>query len=101
MENQTREDIAGLPAFANVPFLGTLFRATKQISKKSELVILLRPIIVRRGTMTHSVIKAKERLRGLKRGFHVGSRPDIFGTEAEKPIVPGPKSGVYGSERFN
>lgn len=96
MQNQTNESIAELPAFGNIPFLGTLFRATQQTSLKSELVILIRPIILNQKSNTHQVIDATERVARLKRGFHIGSRPDIFGTEGEEPIDFGPKSGKFG-----
>ena len=87
MQDETREDIAGLPWFANVPFLGTLFRNTKQISKKSELVILLRPIVMHSSRDWNGELKHHQaRLKSLERGFHVGNRPDLYGTEAEKPI---------------
>lgn len=96
MENHTKEGIAGFPPVANIPYLGTLFRGTRQNSRKSELVILLRPVIVSRGTMTEKVKGEVDRFRSLRQGFHVGSRPDIYGTEGEKPLSLGPKAGING-----
>lgn len=32
------------------------------------------------------------RVSSLKRGFHIGDRPDIYGTQGEVPIMLGPKS---------
>jgi MSHA biogenesis protein MshL len=95
MENHTTEDIAELPFFGNIPFLGTLLRRTKQNSQKSELVILLKPTIVNKASENYQLHNSSQRLAAIKRGFHFGSRPDIFGTEGEEPIVRGPKAGVY------
>ncbi|MDP3704845.1 MAG: secretin N-terminal domain-containing protein [Legionellaceae bacterium] len=99
MQNQTIEDIAELPFFGNVPFLGTLFRGTKQTSQKSELVILIKATVVNRATTNRDLIKSTQRVAGLKRGFHIGGRPDIFGTEGEEPITLGPKAGIYDGPR--
>jgi MSHA biogenesis protein MshL len=99
MQNQTIEDIAELPFFGNVPFLGTLFRSTRQTSEKSELVILLKATIVNKRTLDQDLNYSTQRVADLKRGFHVGGRPDIFGTEGEEPIKLGPKAGYYESPR--
>lgn len=96
MQNATEESIAEVPAFGNIPFLGTLLRTTKQTARKSELVILIRPIVLNQKTNTHELIDATQRVSRLKRGFHIGSRPDIFGTEGEKPVDFGPKAGLLG-----
>lgn len=97
MQNQTREDLAGLPFFADIPFFGTLLKNTKQKSRKSELVILLKTTIVKRNVWSEQVVNAQQKISGLKRGFHVGGRPDVFGTEGELPIKMGPTSGSYGA----
>jgi MSHA biogenesis protein MshL len=96
MQNQTEEDIAQLPVFGNVPFLGTLFRATKQQSQKSELVILLRATVVNPRAVNRDLAETTQRVSSLKRGFHIGGRPDIFGTEGEEPVAFGPQAGYYG-----
>ncbi|ETO92187.1 pilus (MSHA type) biogenesis protein MshL [Legionella oakridgensis] len=95
MQNQTEEDIAQMPFFGNIPFLGTLFRATKQNSRKSELVILLRPIVMNPKNINRDLIESTQQFARIKRGYHFGSRPDIFGTEGEEPVSVGPKAGVY------
>lgn len=95
MQNQTIEDIAQLPFFGNVPFLGTLFRATKQNSQKSELVILLKATVVDKATTNQDIVKSTQRIASLKRGFHIGGSPDVYGTEGEVPTRLGPKAGCY------
>jgi MSHA biogenesis protein MshL len=46
MQTVVQDNEAGVPYLSQVPILGGLFRHRKQVSVKSELVILLRPIIV-------------------------------------------------------
>jgi MSHA biogenesis protein MshL len=92
MQDTTTEGIGQVPWFGNIPFLGTLVRATKQTSQKSELVILLRPTIVNGKRTNHDLTVTARRIFSLKRGFHIGGRPDIYGTQGEVPIMLGPKS---------
>jgi len=46
MQNSTRERVGGTPVLSSLPFIGPLFRHTVESTRKSELVILLRPIVV-------------------------------------------------------
>ena len=46
MQDIINDQNAGTPGFKDVPLLGNLFKHTKKASKKSELVILLKPIVV-------------------------------------------------------
>ncbi|WP_454782889.1 pilus (MSHA type) biogenesis protein MshL [Legionella sp. WA2022007384] len=92
MQDTTTEGIGQLPWFGNIPFLGTLVRATKQDSQKTELVILLRPTIVNGRTTNKDITVTARRVSSLKRGFHIGGRPDIYGTQGEVPIMLGPKT---------
>jgi MSHA biogenesis protein MshL len=92
MQDTTTEGIGQVPWFGNVPFLGTLVRATKQTSQKSELVILLRPTLVNGKNTNHDLTVAARRIASLKRGYHFGGRPDIYGTQGEVPVMLGPKA---------
>jgi len=95
MQNQTTEEVAQLPVLGNIPFLGTLVRRTKQVSRKSELVILIKPTVITKASMQRELMSSTQRVAGLKEGFHIGGRPDIFGSEGEDPIVLGPKAASY------
>lgn len=95
MQNNTTENIAQAPFFGNIPFLGTLVRATKQNSVKTELVILIKPTVVNSHKVNRDLRNSTAHLTSLKRGFHFGARPDIYGNEGEEPIVPGPKAAKY------
>jgi MSHA biogenesis protein MshL len=46
MQNKTRDTTASVPLLGDLPFVGALFKHKKQVTRKSELVILLRPIVV-------------------------------------------------------
>lgn len=46
MQNATQDEVASVPLLGDIPLLGGLFRHTRQTSRKSELVILLKPTVV-------------------------------------------------------
>jgi MSHA biogenesis protein MshL len=46
MQEDNRDDTFGVPFLSKIPVLGYLFRQTRTSSRKSELVILLKPIVV-------------------------------------------------------
>jgi MSHA biogenesis protein MshL len=83
MQNKTSENLNSSPGLSRIPFIGALFRNTDQESTKSELVILLRPIVVNDNTWSQQICDERDRFCQIDRGFHVGSRPEIFGTRGE------------------
>lgn len=84
MQNTMSEIIAATPGVTNIPFFGSLFRRTKQQATKSELVILLRPIIVTNKTVITKLQEEGNNLQMLQRPYHVGGFPLVFGNEAER-----------------
>lgn len=46
MQNSVENRISKIPLLGDIPILGALFRHTQEINKKSELVILLKPIVM-------------------------------------------------------
>lgn len=46
MQESARDDRFGVPVLSRLPLIGFLFRQTRTASRKSELVILLKPIVV-------------------------------------------------------
>jgi MSHA biogenesis protein MshL len=83
MENTMSENLAGTPFLSRVPFIGFLFRRTSQIATKSELVILLRPIVVDNKVYADDLDRTNRGFQRLKKDFHVGGYPDTFGDEGE------------------
>lgn len=83
MENKTSEYLGGTPFAEDIPFVGGLFRKTSQLSSNSELVILLKPVIVKSNNWTSELESISERFKKLKRGYHVGGHPNRFGNTGE------------------
>ena len=46
MQEENRDDRFGVPLLSRIPLIGFLFRQQRNVSRKSELVILLKPIVV-------------------------------------------------------
>jgi MSHA biogenesis protein MshL len=83
MQTLTSERIAGTPGVSKIPFIGALFRRTEQISKKTELVILLRPMITNKQVFKRDMQKTDNVFHRLHRGFHAGGQTEDFGNEGE------------------
>ena len=84
MQERTAEGLAAPPVLGDIPFLGAAFRQTKQESRKSELVILLKPLVVDTpADWGQTLQRTSDDLDRLDRGFHVGGHPQIFGNEGE------------------
>jgi MSHA biogenesis protein MshL len=84
MQERTQETIRSVPLLGDIPFLGSLFRNTDQQKKKTELVILITPRVLRGETPAEIAAGESDRLRRTERGFHVGGRPWVYGTEGER-----------------
>ncbi len=83
LQNDMREETAGVPILSQIPFIGPFFRRTEQLSKKIELVILLRPIIADNKSYTTELKEAERTLGNIRKGFHQNSMLDVFGNEGE------------------
>ena len=55
MQDTTVEDNSGMPGLSDVPLLGHLFTQERNKTVKSELVILLKPVIVGADGMSESL----------------------------------------------
>jgi len=85
MQETVAEDVAAPPLLGDIPFLGATFRQTKQVSRKSELVILLKPLVVDGpGTWAEPIARSSNAIRRLDRGFHYGGKSEVFGSKAEE-----------------
>jgi MSHA biogenesis protein MshL len=83
MQNNTTETIAGTPFLSRIPFVGALFRRTSQVATKSELVILLRPVLVNNRVWTKTLERTDNDFHRDNRDFHLGGLPETFGTRGE------------------
>ena len=84
LQNDVREEVAGVPILSKIPFIGPFFRRTEQLSQKIELVVLLRPIISNNKAWTTVLKEADQTMGNVRFGFHQGSLPRTFGNEGEK-----------------
>jgi len=66
MQNSTRNEDASVPLLGDIPVIGNLFKHKQKAYKKSELVILLRPVIVKDDSQWSDKIKQiKSRIGNL------------------------------------
>ncbi|MCG5495862.1 pilus (MSHA type) biogenesis protein MshL [Ectothiorhodospira variabilis] len=69
MRESTREQQAGTPGLQSLPVIGRAFSSRRDSSVKTELVILLRPIVVADDhTWEREIHEHRERVRGMRRG---------------------------------
>lgn len=67
MQNKTANDDASVPGVGDVPFLGNLFGQKKKVNTRSELVILLKPIVVSSSKTWSSYIQqSQQRIEQLQ-----------------------------------
>jgi len=88
MQNIMNEEVAGIPMLMKIPVIGPLFRRTQQIAQKTELVILLRPLVVGRKTWTNDLTDTYHTFDNANNGFHSGGLPEVFGNKADARTPP-------------
>jgi MSHA type pilus biogenesis protein MshL len=87
MQERTQETVKSVPLLGDIPYLGALFRSNEQVKKKTELVILISPRVVRSGEGAEIAERERERLRNLQRGHLLGGRPQLYGAEGERETL--------------
>lgn len=87
MQERTQETVKSVPLLGDIPYLGALFRGNDQVKKKTELVILITPRIVRPGEGAEIAAQEWQRLRNLQRGHLLGGRPQLYGVEGERETL--------------
>jgi len=67
MQEIVTDDVASTPFFGDLPLIGYMFRHTRQVSKKTELVILLRPVIVdNKRAWSNQIQQTSQQFRDLR-----------------------------------
>jgi MSHA biogenesis protein MshL len=84
LQNNIREEVASTPILGNLPVIGPFFRQTLQLSVKTEIVILLRPVLATNDAYIRQMKKDDETLGNVRFGFHQNSLLNVFGNEGEK-----------------
>ncbi len=79
MENTIRNDVAKTPMLGDVPLMGKLFRQNKQQTVKSELVILLRPMVEQGNQIwAGDLRRTADRFRDLREQGPAGERDRLL-----------------------
>lgn len=85
MQNQMTEGLTAVPLLGDIPFLGSFFRTTVQEKVKSELVILLKPTVIRSSKgWQHYTEGLRENFASMDQPFHKGTKTKLFGNLGEK-----------------
>jgi MSHA type pilus biogenesis protein MshL len=83
MQETTQETVSSVPLLGDIPWAGALFRNTAHTKKKTELVILITPHVAPPSDLAAVAREEYESIRRRDRGYHVGAKPWIYGTEGE------------------
>jgi MSHA biogenesis protein MshL len=66
MKNISSDEVGGVPGISDVPFVGEAFKQKRKANRRSELVILLRPIVVDNNRVWSNYIqKSADRVKQL------------------------------------
>lgn len=65
MRQANVNDRSQVPGVGEVPILGGLFRNTKQVTQKRELVILIKPTIVEGDAWEDDILSSQQRINGM------------------------------------
>lgn len=67
MQNTVEQNVSKVPLLGDIPLVGALFRHTQDITKKSELVILLKPVVIDSDEqMNEQVRRMKSRFKQVR-----------------------------------
>ena len=66
IQNTSEDNNAAVPFFSEIPLVGELFKQRRFQSRKSELVILLRPVVSGSEQMSADVSSSRERMQVLR-----------------------------------
>jgi len=73
MQTSVSDDVAAPPVLGSLPIVGSLFSHKQQVGRKSELVILMRPIVVNSpATWRNTIQQSVQRFRTLNQGVQNG-----------------------------
>ncbi len=72
MQNSSTDNNAGVPFLSRIPLLGHAFKQKQQSSVKSELVILLRPIVVDENSQIDALNQSLEQIKNLRQRLTEG-----------------------------
>jgi len=77
ISDRTSRNVTGVPVLSSIPFLGYLFKTTKLTTDRSELIIMIQPVVVDKNMETQIASDAELARAQLK--------PSIERVAKEKP----------------
>ncbi len=78
IQNTNEEDNVSTPFLGDIPLLGEAFKQKKQAGSKSELVILLKPLITTRDTFRKDIESSRTRMKTLEEMLSTPPAPTLW-----------------------
>ena len=90
---------AGVPWLSNIPWLGALFRNESRERKKTNLMVFLRPVVLRDGDATEALSTQRyQQMLGAQQGTHQPATPVLpVSNTMTLPPLPSRASATSGS----
>ena len=96
VQDDIRQNIAGLPGASKIPFFGALFRSREYVRNETELVIIVQPLLVR-PTAAKALARPDDKFEPANDGpgYFLGRVNRVFGVKKGK-LPPGRYTGTVG-----
>ena len=87
MQDNVSDNTSKIPGLGDIPGLGALFRSKARQGQKTDLLVFLRPVIVRDQTVGDAVSRANyDHMRDLQHGSTLGHSPGM--PDLPPPLLP-------------
>jgi general secretion pathway protein D len=83
MQDEDQRGTSGTPILSDIPLLGSLFRQRSDSSRKTELVVFLRPVVVEDPSIETDLAAYRPLLDSALQPLSVESETGVFGRKAE------------------
>jgi general secretion pathway protein D len=87
VSDEVKQSISKVPALGDIPVVGNLFRYRSNVRTKRDLMIFLRPTILRDAVTEHSVSSEKYNYMRA-RELEARSRPGYLREDSNQPLLP-------------
>jgi general secretion pathway protein D len=79
ISEQQDKSVSGIPGLSQIKYLGDLFGTTSKSRTRSEIIVFIRPMVVRNGVDHQAVTEEfRERLESMRRPREFTSDPDVW-----------------------
>lgn len=88
IEDSNNDSVQKVPGLGDLPWIGGLFRYENKSRSKTNLLVFLRPYIIRTGSQTDRLAQDRyDYMRNLQTGY---VSPNIMIYDKDKPVLPPP-----------